>query len=91
MLNRDKDLDPIYQIPILSIELYLCLEKERSPPEVLYKNSLVGEMIREWTNIHNKALFDAINEALDEYRPFGLKGPPLPWTNKTRPLTFQSC
>ena len=29
--------------------------------------------------IHNKAIFDAFNEALDYHRPFGIKGKPLPW------------
>ena len=41
----------------------------------------------EWENIHNKVIFDAINEALDGYRPYGLKGPPLPWSKQTRTLT----
>jgi len=34
----------------------------------------------EWENIHNKVLFDVINEALDNFRPYGLRGPPLPWS-----------
>ena len=29
--------------------------------------------------IHNKAVFDAFNEALDFFRPFGIKGYPCPW------------
>lgn len=29
--------------------------------------------------IHNKAIFDAYNESLDYFRPFGIKGKPLPW------------
>lgn len=29
--------------------------------------------------IHNKAIFDAYNESLDYFRPFGIKGRPLPW------------
>jgi len=41
----------------------------------------------EWENIHNKVVFDAINEALDGCRPYGLKGPPLPWSKQTRALT----
>jgi len=41
----------------------------------------------EWENIHNKVVFDAVNEALDGYRPYGLKGPPLPWSKQTRALT----
>ena len=37
-------------------------------------------MLQEWENIHNKVIFDAINEALDNFRPYGLKGPPMPWS-----------
>jgi hypothetical protein len=40
----------------------------------------------EWENIHNKAIFDALNEALDYARPFSLKGPPLPWSKS--PSTY---
>lgn len=35
--------------------------------------------VNEMERIHNKAIFDAFNEALDYYRPFGIKGKPLPW------------
>ena len=38
-------------------------------------DDLIGELER----IHNKAIFDAFNEALDYYRPYGIKGRPLPW------------
>lgn len=40
-------------------------------------------------NIHNKAIFDAVNEALDGFRPYGLKGPPLPWSKQSKTLTFK--
>lgn len=44
----------------------------------------------EWENIHNKAIFDAVNEALDGLRPYGLKGPPLPWSKQNRTLTYKN-
>jgi hypothetical protein len=44
----------------------------------------------EWENIHNKAIFDAVNEALDGLRPYGLKGPPLPWSKQSRTLTYKN-
>lgn len=44
----------------------------------------------EWENIHNKAIFDAVNEALDGLRPYGLKGPPLPWSRQNRTLTYKN-
>ena len=40
-------------------------------------------LFAECEHIHNKAIFDGINEALDIYRPHGKKGEPLPWTRKS--------
>jgi hypothetical protein len=40
-------------------------------------------------NIHNKAIFDAVNEAMDGMRPYGLRGPPLPWSKQNKTLTFK--
>lgn len=30
-------------------------------------------------HIHNRALFDSLNEFLDQERPFGIWGTPFPW------------
>jgi hypothetical protein len=30
-------------------------------------------------HIHNKALFDSLNEFMDHERPFGIWGKPFPW------------
>lgn len=49
--------------------------RERRNDQKGEKNEFIGELDR----IHNKAIFDAFNEALDYYRPFGIKGRPLPW------------
>lgn len=46
-------------------------------------------MLAEWENIHNKVLFDAVNDTLDEFRPYGVKGPPAPWSGQTRALTYR--
>lgn len=44
----------------------------------------------ECENIHNKAIFDGLNEALDGLRPYGLRGPPVPWSQSGgRALTFK--
>lgn len=43
----------------------------------------------EWENIHNKVIFDCLNEILDGYRPYGIKGPPLPWSVNRRTLTYK--
>ena len=53
------------------------------------RNAQEEEEGRERENIHNKAIFDALNEAFDSYRPYGLKGPPLPWANQKRTLSFK--
>lgn len=37
------------------------------------------EFLLELEHIHNKVVFDAVNEALDQHRPYGLKGQPFPW------------
>jgi hypothetical protein len=47
-------------------------------------------LLKEWSNIHNKCVFDTINDALDYYRPYGIRGPPLPWSKQTRELTFRN-
>jgi hypothetical protein len=47
-------------------------------------------MMAEWENIHNKVIFDAINEALDNFRPYGLRGTPMPWSQQTRTLTYKN-
>lgn len=50
-------------------------------------NDNIFTMICNQDNIHHKAIFDAINEALEEMRPYGLEGMPMPWSNKVRTLT----
>jgi hypothetical protein len=43
-------------------------------------------LILECEHIHNKVLFDCINEILDKYRPYGKEGFPLPWSTRSRKL-----
>ena len=38
-------------------------------------------MISEADHIHNKAIFDAVNEAMNLARPYGINGEPAPWVN----------
>ena len=49
---------------------------ENTKPELIEQQS----MLAEWENIHNRVIFDAVNVALDEFRPYGLRGPPAPWS-----------
>ena len=46
-------------------------------------------IMADWENIHNKVIFDWVNEILDNYRPYGLKGPPLTWSTNLRTLTYK--
>ena len=36
------------------------------------------------TNVHDYALFEALNEALDLFRPYKNRGGPMPWSSNTR-------
>ena len=86
------------QLSVLSVDMYLEVEKARKAVKELERSQQIGAamgdsqldlLLTEWENIHNKVIFDAINEALDGFRPYGLKGPPLPWSTQTRPLTYK--
>lgn len=35
-------------------------------------------------HIHHKAIFDAMNQSLDKFRPYGFKGVPPPWSSLLR-------
>jgi len=48
----------------------------------------MGEMLSEADHIHNKAIFDALNEAMKNMRPYGFSGEPMPWTNVPRRKFF---
>ena len=79
------------------MDLYLDIEKERRGGLSIsqMRDSFNGEdsnsqsFVNEMENIHNKAIFDAVNEALDGFRPYGLRGPPLPWSKNSKTLTFK--
>ena len=43
-----------------------------------------AEKLNKAQNIHHKAIFDALNEALDMERPYKYKGQPTPWSKQTR-------
>jgi hypothetical protein len=44
------------------------------------------KLLRECEHIHNKALFDSINESLLQFKPYGKDGEPMPWSRKQRKL-----
>jgi len=65
--------------PIIPINVYLDIEKEKSNKKVL-----AG-----YEQIHDKAIFDSVNEALNLIRPYGLNGEPFPWSTQQR-ILFKS-
>jgi len=62
--------------PIIALTTYLDVEK----------SNIVEERLEEFMNIHNKAIFDSVNEALTLIRPYGLNGEPTPWSKQSRVL-----
>mmetsp|Transcript_25793 Transcript_25793/g.29731 ORF Transcript_25793/g.29731 Transcript_25793/m.29731 type:complete len:163 (-) Transcript_25793:240-728(-) len=73
---------------ILPISVYLDLEKEREERMEAMDNSeefldsvasCPNGVLTESIHIHNKALFDGFNDALDTFRLYKQKGEPMPW------------
>lgn len=65
--------------PILPIDLYLDIERQREENQIrmLYQNGindvdLESSVMQESTHIHNKSIFDALNESLMKFRPYGI-------------------
>lgn len=54
----------------------------RKGPNINRETQLIWESI----HISNKSFFDAVNESLMKFRPYGLTGEPMPWSNKIRRL-----
>ena len=42
--------------------------------------------LAECEHIHNKVLFDCINDSLLQFKPYGKEGAPLPWSRMNRRL-----
>lgn len=79
--------------PILPIDLYLDIERQREEKQIQMLQELGGSdidlessVMQESTHIHNKSIFDALNESLMKFRPYGIQGEPMPWSNKNRRL-----
>lgn len=89
---------------ILNVQLYLTLEKARenvikdalqqireaanSGGENIDLDENLSELLSESDHIHNKAIFDAVNEALNHVRPYGEYGEPMPWSSRPRKNHF---
>lgn len=44
------------------------------------------DFLSECQHIHNKVLFDCINDSLQQFRPHGKDGPPMSWSRQSRKL-----
>ncbi len=78
--------------PVLALDTYLELEKKKeiskqeASEEDEKERSQSQQLVDECEHIHNKAIFDAVNEALNLIRPYGLSGLPMPWSMLPRIL-----
>jgi len=71
-LNQIKDKPLSHEVsPILPLQLY-------NDQGTSIKNTYIS--------IHNKAIFNSINEALNLIRPYGLNGEPMIWNSQSRLL-----
>jgi len=64
--------------PVVPLSVYKVLEKK-------YMSSSLDN----YSRIHNRALFDSVNEALNLIRPYGLNYEPMPWSAQGR-ILFKS-
>lgn len=78
----------IQKFPIIPVDLYLQIEKAREEALLARRGPPEPHVQVAWESIHilNKAIFDAINESLMKFRPYGITGEPMPWSNKVRRL-----
>ena len=82
--------DPV--IPILGVDMYLEIEKHKENERLEYgglsdrSQSAAESFAVEMEHIHNKAIFDCINESLNQFRPYGKEGVPMMWSKRTRKL-----
>lgn len=75
-------------MPILDPDLYIKVADQLPDlPE--------DEFALESQHIHNKLIFDSMNDVLDLFRPYGLNGQPYPWKQeikhyKIKPITEEN-
>ena len=82
----------------MPLDLYLTLEKRRKELRELQteqtnerggagsQTEMLRILIAECEHIHNKVLFDCINDSLLQFKPYGKDGEPVPWGRKNRRL-----
>jgi len=80
--NLDSSYAKINYEQVLDIDIYFELENKLLKNEDSKSQSANFQI--EIEHIHNKLLFDCLNESLDSFRVYGLKGTPLPLKNSGR-------
>lgn len=69
---------------ILRVNLYIEIESRRESATHASVSSNTDQFGLEAEHIHNKMIFDATNEALQKFRPYGLVGLPMPWSSRKK-------
>ena len=59
---------------------------ENVTEEDLAKDGVDKNFLVECQHIHNKVLFDCINDSLQQFRPYGKDGAPMAWSRMSRKL-----
>ena len=81
---------------VLSLDVYLTIEKRRKEKRENLRKDLEGDLnstahkedklLAECEHIHNKVLFDCINDSLVQFKPYGKETIPMPWSKNQRKL-----
>ena len=50
------------------------------------RDEVFRNFLAECEHIHNKVLFDCINDSLLQFKPYGKEGKPVPWSRQNRRL-----
>jgi hypothetical protein len=74
-------LQEITEAPLQSVIL------SRFPPTQPVLASSLADDSQECIAIHNHLILDATNEALNNLRPYGILGEPVPWSSRVRSVT----
>jgi hypothetical protein len=75
----------------LPLETYLKLERRRKDHMIqeqaeTKEGNETRNFLAECEHIHNKVLFDCINDSLLQFKPYAKDGEPLPWSRQNRRL-----
>ncbi|CAG9328436.1 unnamed protein product [Blepharisma stoltei] len=79
------ELEKIPNTSILDLGMYIRIEQNRG--EISARANLsphILHVITESEHIHNRMIFDNVNELLQNYRPYGTNCFPMPWSNTNR-------